>query len=138
MDDAKTIAMKHVLDYRDAGVDALLRKRKHNRILVWIIGSGLAIIVMIAFSLPLLLAARGTPSLQTRIQSEAMQLTMALETFHRENGRYPATLNGLVPGYLQQLPMTATWTYLPAADCSAFELTGAGGSAPVVLRSGGN
>ena len=50
-----------------------------------------------------------------------------LEAFNQRHGRYPPSLQQLVPTYAPQMPPRGsfpgtTWTYTPNADCSAFTL----------------
>jgi len=51
------------------------------------------------------------------VEALGNQLVVAIETFHRDNGSYPISLESLLPRYVSSIPQPAwgvgTWTYRP-------------------------
>jgi LmbE family N-acetylglucosaminyl deacetylase len=72
----------------------------------------------------------------------------AIQSFHQDNGRYPRTLNELVPKYLPRIPAdpatgsASTWrsiteeTVQPSADFTTNSSTAAASSVIIDVRSG--
>jgi hypothetical protein len=54
---------------------------------------------------------------------DADRIIEALQNYHHDKGTFPASLNGLVPGYIASLPAEPVLTYEPADGSLSYRYT---------------
>ena len=105
--------------------DSTLNRRR-NRWSLWCLLIGVLALLVVSIAVYLVVRPKWSPSVNRESIRSGERLIEAIDEFHDTNGRYPASLEDLVPSYVKEIPQPTAgpkvWKYHVLSSGGSYQL----------------